>query len=285
MIRILLFGRTGNNLFQYAIGRVLAEKHQVPLVLDASWYNKEGWEEVSHFLRLPIKAEVRRHPSLLSRAFRKVTGKHYWEFRGVPVLREPLGDLRFDPAYLEAPADCVLLGYFQTPLYFAETAAALRQELNTLLAGVADDAATRALLTDSRSVAVHVRRGDFLHHPAFQVCDTNYYLTSMAEMRSRVPGARFFIFSDDPEWCRSEFQGSDVQVVGTDTAEKNPLHDLELMSLASHHIIANSSYSWWAAWIGDKPGQEVIMPDRWFTTSIHAPMEEKRWKIPSQGDD
>lgn len=278
MIRIPLLGRTGNNLFQYAIGRVLAEKHQVPLVLDASWFNRSGWAEVSHFLKLPLKAKVVRSCPLGARALLKVTGKHYWEYRGVPVLRESGGDQRFDPAFLEAPADCVLFGYFQSPLYFTEIASALREELNTLLAGVAQDAQMRAMLTDPRSVAVHVRRGDFLNNPVFQVCDLLYYLTSMAEMRSRVPGARFFIFSDDPVWCRSEFTGSDIHVVGGETVGKSPLHDLQLMSTASHHIIANSSYSWWAAWLGDKPGQEVIMPERWFTSGINAPIEEKRWK-------
>ena len=278
MIRIPLLGRTGNNLFQYAIGRVLAEKHQVPLVLDASWFNREGWAEVSHFLKLPLKAKVVRRCSLGARALRKITGRHYWEYSGVPVLREPGGDQRFDPAFLEAPADCMLFGYFQSPLYFAEIASALREELNSLLAGVAQDAQMRAMLTDPDSVAVHVRRGDFLNNPVFQVCDLRYYLTSMAEMRSRVPGARFFIFSDDPGWCRSELTGSDVHVVGTETVAKSPLHDLQLMSTASHHIIANSSYSWWAAWLGEKPGQEVIMPERWFTTGINVPMSEKRWK-------
>lgn len=278
MIRIPLLGRTGNNLFQYAIGRVLAERHQVPLVLDASWFNRAGWAEVSHFLKLPLKAKVVRRCPLGARALRKFTGRHYWEYSNWPVLREPGGDHRFDPAFLEAPADCVLFGYFQTPLYFAEIASELRWELNTLLAGVTPDEQTQAMLSDPRSVAVHVRRGDFLDNPVFQVCDLRYYLTSMEEMRSRVPGARFFIFSDDPAWCVLEFTGTDIHVVGGETNGKSPLHDLRLMSAASHHIIANSSYSWWAAWLGDKPGQEVIMPERWFTAGINAPISEKRWK-------
>ena len=87
MIRIILLGRTGNHLFQYAFGRVLAEKHGVPLILDGSWFNAEGWAEVSHFLKLPIQARVARRFSLGARAPLKVTGRHYWEYRGVPVLK------------------------------------------------------------------------------------------------------------------------------------------------------------------------------------------------------
>ena len=97
MLRIVLLGRTGNHLFQYALGRVLAEKQGVPLVMDASWFNAEGWAEVSHFLKLPLKAKVVRRCSLGARALRKITGKHYWEYRGVPVLREAGDDLARTP--------------------------------------------------------------------------------------------------------------------------------------------------------------------------------------------
>ena len=279
VIRIILRGRTGNNMFQYALGRALAEKHGVPLVLDASWFNREGWAEVSHFLKLPIRAKVIRRFSLASRALRNYGKRHLWEFRGVPVLKEPGDDQSFDLRFANAPADCMLSGFFQTPLYFESIAGELREELKSLIAEgthACSDEALESRLTAPVSVAVHVRRGDYLHHPAFAVCDTDYYRKSMESMRTRVSNPRFFVFSDDPGWCRTEFQDADTEVV--DTGSTNPLHDMHLMSLASHHIIANSSYSWWAAWLGDKAGQEIIMPERWFAHSVTAPIAEKRWK-------
>ena len=140
------------------------------------------------------------------------------------------------------------------------------------LATVARSATRRSLpTTDPRSVAVHVRRGDYLEIPVFQVCDSHYYRNSMNQMREHLPGARFFIFSDDPDWCRGEFRDADTEVIDSGEAAANPLHDLHLMSLASHHIIANSSYSWWAAWLGDKPDQHVIMPDRWYAPGHQGP--------------
>lgn len=287
MIRILLLGRTGNNLFQYAIGRALAEKHKVPLVLDATWFNEESWREVSHFLDLPLKAQVRRHPSILSRALRKLTGKHYWEYRGVPVLREPVGDQRFDPAFLKAPADCMLFGYFQTPLYFGNMAAEIRAELLGLISGgvvIQTDLVEK--ISAPGSVAVHVRRTDFLNIPAHQVCGADYYRNAMETMRSLVTDARFHIISDDPEWCRAAFPETDHEVIHESRMAANPLHDLLLMSHAPHHIIANSSYSWWAAWLGEKPGQQVILPDRWFADGIDAPISEKRaahWTVVPAG--
>ena len=296
MLRIVLLGRTGNILFQYALGRVLARKHGVPLVLDASWYNAEGWSEVSHFLNLPIQARVLRRFSLASRALRNFTSKHFWEFGRAPFIRESETDQSFDPKFLEAPADCTLFGYFQSPLYFDSIADELRAELQELISKGArascpqSSSVTEDQLKQPTSVAIHVRRGDYLHHECFKVCDLEYYQKSMREMRERVPGAKFYIFSDDPEWCRENFKDGDVAAItgrrnqgagetatGDRRYEPNPLHDLHLMSLASHHIIANSSYSWWGAWLGKKPGQIVIMPDRWYAKDIIAPIEEKKW--------
>jgi hypothetical protein len=291
MIRVILRGRTGNILFQYALGRVLAEKHGVPLVLGASWYNRDGWAEVSYFLKLPIRAKVTRGGiagSVASRALRKLTRKHYWEYRGLPVLRENNLDHSFDSRFLNAPQDCVISGYFQSPRYFASMKDEIRNELNQLLmqsfgSGSGQDARATFCpepviqkLSQPHSIAVHVRRGDYLRIPVFQVCDPHYYRQSMDEMRARDPDARFFIFSDEPEWCRATFTDPDTEVI--DSTSANPLIDLHLMSLAGHHIIANSSYSWWAAWLGDKPDQQVIIPDRWYAREIKAPIEEKRWK-------
>jgi hypothetical protein len=200
---------------------------------------------------------------------------------GLPVLRENDLDHSFDPRFLDAPADCVISGYFQSPRYFESMAGELRAEINGLLIqGVGASCPQYIVknISQPNSIAVHVRRGDYLRIPVFHVCDETYYRKSMDEMRERVPHARFFIFSDDPEWCRGAFREEDTEVIASGEAAANPLHDLHLMSLASHHIITNSSYSWWAAWLGDKPGQQVIMPDRWYAREIKAPMEEKRWK-------
>jgi Glycosyl transferase family 11 len=277
MIRIVLLGRTGNHLFQYAIGRVLARRHRVPLVLDGSWFNQAGWEQVSHFLNLPIQAEVVRRCSLGARLLRKTTGLHYWELRRVPVLREPPDDQSFDPRFLKAPSDCMLFGYFQTPHYFEDMADELRAELRELLIRhVPLEPGHTHALTGENKVAIHVRRKDYLEHSEFRVIGADYYHSQMDALRASLPTARFFVFSDDPEWCRNEFQSGDTEIIDSGKLGQNPLYDLHLMSLASHHIIANSTYSWWAAWIGEKPGQRVIMPDRWYAHGITAPIHEKR---------
>lgn len=274
-------------MFQYALGRVLAEKHQVPLVLDGSWFDAEGWAQVSHFLNLPLKARVTRRLPHGARALRKLVGRHYWEYLKVPVLRENPHDHSFDPAFLEAPADCVLMGYFQTALYFGTIQARLRDEINGLLGRAAGPAGPIAEpLSEPGSVAVHVRRTDYMRLPIFQVCGPDYYQRSMDRMRRRLSRPRFFVFSDDPEWCQSEFAGQTDTVVLAPRHGGNPLPDLHLMSLASNHIICNSTYSWWGAWLGMKPEQRVIMPDRWYASEIICPIKEKRmpnWEVLGSG--
>lgn len=277
MIRVVLLGRTGNNLFQYAIGRAVAERRGVPLVLDGSWFNRRSWSEVSCLGRLPLEARIARPFSAGSRVLKKLSGKHHWEFRGVPVLREPAGDQRFDARFLDAPADCVLTGYFQTPRYFAGIEPQLREELRMdHLPWPRETLQMAERLSGERSVAVHVRRTDYIGNPDVEVCGTGYYRRAMDRLRSRREGLRFFVFSDDPGWCREHLESADTEVCSLAGARGDGLHDLFLMSRAACQIIANSSYSWWAAWLGRKPGQQVLMPSLWYGSGIVAPVEEKR---------
>lgn len=283
MIRVLMLGRLGNNLFQYALGRVLAERHGVPLLMDGSWFNDEGWSQVNCIKRLPIKARIVRPFSLGSRTLRKLNGKHHWEYLRKPEYRENIGDYKYDANFLNMPKNCLIVGYFQSPLYFNSIEHRLREEINlTNSFNRPPSPRLAALLCLPGSVAVHVRRKDFTTLPIFDVCDMDYYRRAMNNLRSRISSARFFIFSDDPLWCQKQFIADDEVVVNQPESACDPLIDLHLMSLANHHIIANSSYSWWAAWIGKKNNQIVTCPPRWFNAGANAPINEKLcagWEI------
>lgn len=280
MIRVVMLGRLGNNLFQYAFARALAEKHGVSLAMDASWFNHRTWPFVSPLARFPGftsgPARLRRPWSFGSRVLRKITGKHHWEYRGAPIVRERSGDHGYDPTLLSAPADCVLFGYFQTPLYFNHLSAQIRDELSTDGLSLESGLGTLGTqLREAHSVAVHVRRTDYVNNPNLVLLGTDYYQRAIERIRHLVPSPRFFVFSDVPDWCSHHFTQRDITVL-SHSDPYQPLVDLHLMSLARHHIIANSSYSWWAAWLGEKPGQQVIMPDQWFGHHITAPAAEKK---------
>jgi hypothetical protein len=287
MIRVVMLGRLANNLFQYAFGRTLAEKHGTELQIDGSWFNGRTWKYVEDLQRFPGMSSSRttltRPFSLGSRILKKATHKHHWEYLRLPIIREQENNHSFDPRLLDAPEDCVIFGYFQSWRYFDSISEQLRRELSTAEMGL--EVGYERLSADLRapgSVAIHVRRTDYVNNRNLVLLDAAYYQLAIDRIRRRIAHPRFFIFSDDPAWCLKNFSGTDRTVVVHDQPV-SPLVDLHLMSLADHHIIANSSYSWWAAWLGRKPDQQVLMPPAWFK-GISAPIGDKQcanWEIVS----
>ncbi|MGJ8642766.1 MAG: alpha-1,2-fucosyltransferase [Luteolibacter sp.] len=276
MIRTVMLGRTGNNLFQYAAARALAEKHGTTLTMDGSWFDHRDWKSVKRIANLPIKAKLTRRLPLLSKALKRISKKHHLEYLGCHIYRENPGDTSFVPRVLDLPRDSVLLGYFQSHLYFQHIEKLIRQELSFEGRELDTESLKFAdLLRLENSVAVHVRRTDYIGNPNTDICDLNYYRRAIRRMNELVPSAAFYIFSDDPAWCRKHFSDNATSIVDCKSSHLDPLNDLHLMSLANHHIIANSSYSWWAAWLGKKHAQRVLMPGEWFR-GIHSPIEEKR---------
>jgi hypothetical protein len=276
MIRVLLRGRTGNSFFQYATARALAVRHGTGVLLDGSWQRNGDWRQAAELKRLNLQADLVRPFPLASKISRKLWKRHPAEARAAAVLREADDDNAYLPAFEELPDHSLLIGYFQTPRYFGGIRGILQHEIN--FRELPMDEASRRIaeaLADPASVSVHVRRGDFLRYADIQICSPDYYRRALDWMRERVPGAVFWIFSDDLDWCRGHFQGPEFRFADAPQSKTDPLNDLRLMSLASHHVIVNSSYSWWAAWLHWHPGKQVILPHAWATGGLRIPIEEK----------
>jgi hypothetical protein len=190
--------------------------------------------------------------------------------------------LSFRSEVLGLRAGVTLHGFFQSPLYFESINERLHDELSPSRWPVPPEiAAAGERIGEPGSVAVHCRRGDYVNNPNVDLLGPAYFRQAMDEMRERVAGCRFHVFSDAPDWCREQFRESDVVVEQHAGAESNPLIDWYLMSRAGHQILSNSSYAWWAAWFGRKPGQVVLVPPVWFE-GIHTPIREKcmpHWEI------
>ena len=134
-------------------------------------------------------------------------------------------------------------------------------------AAAANQAASLAIRA-CESVSVHIRRGDYLSNPAFYrfhgVCAVEYYEAAVGHLAGAVENPCFFLFSDDLDWARRNLR-LDYPVTYVDhNGEDKDYEDLRLMSQCKHHIIANSSFSWWAAWLCANPGKIVIAPRKWF---------------------
>ena len=281
-IRVIFSGRSGNNLFQYAAGRAVATRLGVPLFLDSSLIDARTWKVSASLLRLPLRGIHRRDPTPVSRWIYRASGRLVMEWFGQEVFREPTSDLSFHPQFREIRAGTTLHGFFQSPLYFENINGMLHEELAPSGWPVPGEVvAAGDRIGTSRSVAIHCRRGDYVGNPNVDLLGPDYFRQAMDEMRARIPGCRFHVFSDAPAWCREQFRDSDVLVEHHAGAQFDPLIDWYLMSRANHHILSNSSYAWWAAWFGQKPGQIVLVPPVWFH-GIRAPIREKcmpHWEV------
>lgn len=251
-----LMGGCGNQIFQYATALVLARRLGVDLKLDVSWFETaRPTEPRMYALGLFKGVEARVVRSLWGRIIRE---------QGHP----------YNPALFEnASRKCSLVGYWQCEKYFFALRDELRERLLPRGPLPARSIATeRAILqAGERSVFVHVRRTDFGSDPNHGLVPMEYYRQAAALIAGQVRDPVFFVFSDDAEWCEANFKLPHATTIVGDFNRTVQPHlgredaDLYLMRLCGHAIMANSSYSWWGAWLGaDSKGGIVIAPKKWF---------------------
>jgi hypothetical protein len=272
MVVSQLLGGLGNQLFQYAMGRAIATRNRTCLKLDISKFDEYRLRPFAlrHFAiegevltlaerrRLGISAERRsRLGRLVSRLSR---------VRSIRVVRERA--FGFDPAALNAAAPCYLEGYWQSPKYFAAVEEAIRKEFRfrEALTGKSQEAAAK--ITDAVSVSVHVRRGDYASNVVTNkyhgTCSPEYYAAAECRLLDELGALTLFIFSDDPDWAEHNLRFKSRTVLLRHNGPDRDYDDLHLMTLCRHHILANSTFSWWGAWLCQAPGKLVIAPKTWF---------------------
>ena len=250
-------GGCANQIFQYATGLALARRLDVDLKLDISAFETQNPAETPRMYSLGLFKGVDATPV-------RTPNGH--------IIREQ--GFSYQPALLEnAPRACSLVGYWQCEGYFFGLRDELRERLLPREPLPARSIATeRAILgAGERSVFVTVRRTDYVGSAYHLLLPVEYYLEAAALIAARVPDPVFFVFSDDPEWCEANFKlpyqtmiaGNFDRTVGHHLGREDA--ELYLMRLCSHAIMANSSYSWWGAWLGpDINGGLVIAPKGWF---------------------
>ena len=274
MIITQLVGGLGNQMFQYAFGRALALRHRVPLRMDTHafrYYRLRQFELREAFSPAAEQASGADRRALLGwrgllPALAALRSPAFERWRGARLLVQ---DVRQPAArYLAAAsASCYLAGYWQSELFFADAAPQVRADFRfrAPLSGASRDWARR--IEECTAVSVHVRRGDYVSNPKTRalhgVCSPEYYARAMAHLAERAPGARFFIFSDDLAWARASLEIRHAHHFVEGQGAHAHLDDLRLISLCRHHIIANSSFSWWGAWLSEHADKIVVAPARW----------------------
>ncbi len=281
MIEAFLRGRTGNNFFEYAAARYLAKTMGTEVRLNCMLLHPREYGPCRSALeRLPIKAKI------VKGGFYSMHANRVWLHfmpleKTIPLLHQKYyieKELKYDPALLEqAGKDFHIAGFFQTPLYFPGMRSELQEELDVRQLPIDEATGTYLdMMKDCNSVACHIRRTDYLSIPGADICKDSYYNRAMQMMREQEDKPVFFMFSDDPEWCKEHYRDSDIRVCDAPLSRTDPLNDLRLMASARHNIIANSSYSWWAAYLNRSGGeQRVILPSQWDRNAASVPMQEK----------
>ena len=277
MIRMVLQGRTGNSLFQYAAAKWLANEHSTKVLLDGSFLSKSEWRQALTLKDMGVDAEFSRLPKWFLALTKNHIKCHPYEYVNKYVYRESLLSHAYDLNFKNLPDGSLLIGFFQTSRYFPNMRKQLQQDINyRALPMDCSTAEVAEAISCPNTVSIHVRRGDYKDLKGFDVCGLLYYQRAISKAREILKHPIFWVFSDDIPWCREHFLGVDFNFVELEYSRNNHLNDMRLMSLADNHIIANSSYSWWAAWLYWNPSKVVIMPDCWSLDPDKVPIEDKK---------
>jgi hypothetical protein len=253
-------------MFQYAAGKHLAMLRHTQLQLDISWYDRAKQDDGVNKRRYELEpyalTATLYRPTFANKLLLKAFGHGIYSDDDQPYV--------FHEEVLELPNFTRLFGFFQNERYFAPIRDTIMQEFSLT---TDPDQANQQLLdqinANDQPVSVHVRRGDYVTsaaHAAHHGSTTlDYYKKASQTITKTVPKPTFYVFSDDPAWCKQHLK-LDGQTIYVDNANPGS-EDMRLMRACHHNIIANSSFSWWGAWLNTNPKKVVVGPKQWLNSS------------------
>ncbi len=266
MVIVKLQGGLGNQMFQYATGRRLAHRLETDLKLDIAGfkhYPTRSYGLGCFTIQETVAEEEERKPFLKkSGIFDKILKLSTYH-----VIREQPAP-SFIPQVLTVTGNVYLDGYWQSEIYFKDFAETIRHEFR-LKKGL-NDFYEKNLQTIERSasVGIHIRRGDYVTNATAEkllgACPVDYYAATIKELERQVGESVFYVFSDDLDWAKENLSTVHPIVFIDARDQRDDAQELFIMSRCKHHIIANSSYSWWAAWLNPHLDKVVCAPKRWF---------------------
>ncbi len=277
MIIIKLLGGLGNQMFQYAVASVIAQKHNVPVKMDLR--GLYAGEDIRtkyelHIFGIPEEQATHREyfPYFRQTLFKsKVLWNFIKKIKKIRKYRET--DFRYNPDLIKnSTPNMYLSGLFQSEKYFV----AERDFILNLYSFPELEEKKNIEIADkilnTNSVSLHIRRGEFANDKKInQLIGTvplEYYYKAIEFIAQYFASPVFFIFSDDPQWVKENLKINHPHyVIDWNTGDKH-WRDMQLMSLCKHNIIANSTFSWWGAWLNQNPDKIVIAPKQWFTGQL-----------------
>jgi len=269
-ITVELVGGLGNQLFIYATGYELSQKLGCPLYVDTTWFQTQADRKLgldsftNNAISTASKPLIRRAEIQIQKILPPLLSK------SINVFVESKAD--YLPEVSKLPVGSTLRGYFQSWKYFQECASKIREQVQDLL-NPSEWYQTRHVDFQDQEdwVAIHVRRGDYLNvgtRDVHGITGVHYYRDAVEQIDSQFGNQMpLKIFSDDHSAAQTLFQGTNRRIEFVqEPPNSNPLENMLLMSQGSGIIAANSSFSWWAAWLGESITRPVIVPSPWFRT-------------------
>lgn len=267
MIIVKLVGGTGNQMFQYAIGRRLAIEHNTELKLDVSGYeHQKGITPRVYGLGVFLVDTSFASREEINRLKYLNTLLSWFGVKSEGYINRKLLKT-FDPQILRIGDDHYLEGYWQSENYFKDIRDVLLQEFSLKPEYDHLDPLLLHAMANGESAALHVRRGDYVSHVGTNqyhgTCSPEYYRSAIRYIADKIGNPSFFVFSDDIEWVKKNIT-IDFPVTYVSNGILKDYEELILMSKCKHNIIANSSFSWWGAWLNQNPNKIVVAPKKWF---------------------
>ncbi len=275
MIITELNGGLGNQMFQYAIGRCLAEKNKTELNLDVRVF--ENYPQGITFRKYGLDAFNIIAEFAKEKDISRIIQMHKKE--KIDVGREK-GNLCFQREVLDYPNDVYLQGYWQCEKYFLPVENIIRKEF-TLKNSLGQEASFYAekIKNTSNTISLHIRRGDYVNNRITNqyhgTCSLEYYYKAIEYLKNVLGNINIYVFSDDIAWCKSNLiLEENMEFLN---GFKN-VEDLYLMSCCKHNIIANSSFSWWGAWLNPRKEKMVVAPEQWFKKEdVQTDIVPRKW--------
>jgi hypothetical protein len=274
MIHLIPTGGLGNQMFQYAAARTLSLRLKTELVIDLSFYElhrNKSWNRSYELDIFDLRTSVRNKnfKGVTMCRLKEIFEKFAWKIENLlPFgLFADICPFTYDNRFEQLKNGIMLFGYFQNETYFQNYVEEICQDftfiqpLNEQNQVIADE------ILACNSVSIHIRRGDYLSDKnaanTFANLSLAYYHAAIQHIINNVKEPRFFVFSDDMEWAKQQFDEYSCYFVNVNHG-KNSYNDMRLMSICKHNIIANSSFSWWGAYLNNHSEKIVIAPENWF---------------------
>jgi hypothetical protein len=270
---VRFLGGLGNQMFQYAFYKAL-EKKGFSVYADLSFfknYTLHNGYELNRIFDIRVNNAPRLYIELLRPNQQKWI---YKKFKRILLLkksyREEIIDFNFDSSFLNRIGSHYYWGYWQNEKYFKEIKEDLHKDFEFKTPLKDKNLEISKLINFTQSVSIHVRRGDYVNHPVHgNICDKDYYISAIKLINQKISDLVYFIFSDDIKWCHENLNIKNAYYIDWNIGSQSYI-DMQLMSLCKNQIIANSTFSWWAAWLNKNKSKIVISPKIWLNNNLDA---------------